>query len=102
MRAFVLILAAATFLGGPSAFAQDINDVIDFAQNMSAQSERFRDTDDRHVQEVRTRDADEDASKETDAEQAAPASDRDTSSHDVLEGRKWGDSDTQGGASPSH
>lgn len=101
MRAFVLILAAATFLSGP-AFAQDINDIIDFEQNMSAQSERFRDTDDRHVQEVRTRDADEDASKVTDTEQAAPASDRDTGSHDVLEGRKWGDSATQGGASPSH
>jgi len=100
MRRFVFILAAATLLSGP-AFAQDINDVIDFEQNMSAQSERFRDTDDRHVQEVRTRDADEDASKDTDTAQAAPASDRDTSSHDVLEGRKWGDSDTQGGASPS-
>jgi len=100
MRRFVFILAAATLLSGP-AFAQDINDVIDFEQNMSAQSERFRDTDDRHVQEVRTRDAEEDASKATDTAQAAPASDRDTSSHDVLEGRKWGDSDTQGGASPS-
>ena len=100
MRAFVLILAAATFLSGP-AFAQDINDVIDFEQNMSAQSERFRDTDDRHVQEVRTRDAVEDASTEADSAQPARASDRDMSSHDVLEGRKWGDSDTQGGASPS-
>lgn len=100
MRRFVFILAAATLLSGP-AFAQDINDVIDFEQNMSAQSERFRDTDDRHVQEVRTRDAEEDASKAADTAQAAPASDRDTSSHDVLEGRKWGDSDTQGGASPS-
>ena len=50
---------------------------------------------------IHTRDAEEDASKATDTAQAAPASDRDTSSHDVLEGRKWGDSDTQGGASPS-
>ncbi|MEZ5955973.1 MAG: hypothetical protein R3C27_02000 [Hyphomonadaceae bacterium] len=100
MRNLALICAAAAVLTAAPVAAQDINDIIDFEQNISAQAERFADHDDRHTQAVQTRDAQNDAG--ADSDEAASASDRDADSHDEMEGRKWGDSDTQVRASPSH